>query len=57
MNRTDENLGFPDVLCILFIALKLCNVIDWNWVWVLAPMWISIILNAIVSTMEERRKR
>lgn len=22
------------------IVLKLCDVIDWHWVWVLAPFWI-----------------
>ena len=38
------NLGFFGVLTILFIALKLMNVIAWSWVWVLAPMWIGAIL-------------
>ena len=38
------NLGFFGVLTILFIALKLLNVIAWSWVWVLAPMWIGVIL-------------
>ena len=26
-------------LGILFIALKLTNVINWSWWWVLAPFW------------------
>ena len=38
------NLGFFGVLTILFIALKLLNVIAWSWVWVLAPLWIGIVL-------------
>lgn len=29
-------------LTIIFVILKLTHVIDWNWVWVLAPFWISI---------------
>lgn len=27
-------------LAIVFIVLKLTNVIDWSWIWVLAPIWI-----------------
>ena len=30
------------VLTIVFIILKLTGVIDWAWVWVLSPIWISI---------------
>ena len=37
-------LSFATVLTIVFIVLKLCGVIDWSWVWVLAPMWISFVL-------------
>ena len=29
-------------LTLLFIALKLCSVIDWSWWWVLAPTWIPM---------------
>ena len=35
------------VLQIIFIILKLTNVITWSWVWVLSPMWISLILCVI----------
>ncbi|MFV0484366.1 MAG: hypothetical protein ACK5MG_09785 [Bacteroidales bacterium] len=31
-------IGF---LTLLFIGLKSTNVIDWSWVWVLSPLWIS----------------
>ena len=27
-------------LALLFIALKLCGVIHWSWLWVLSPLWI-----------------
>lgn len=33
-------IGFCGLLTILFIALKLTNVITWSWWWVLAPLWI-----------------
>lgn len=34
--------GFPTLLTIAFIVLKLCNVITWSWWWVLAPIWIPV---------------
>ena len=39
---TNGGVGFLGALTILFIALKLTNVIDWNWWWVLAPLWIPV---------------
>ena len=35
-------LGLPTVLTIVFVVLKLVGVINWSWVWVLAPTWISL---------------
>lgn len=34
-------IGFTGLLTIAFIVLKLCNVITWKWVWVLAPLWMT----------------
>ncbi len=34
-------IGFTGLLTILFIGLKLGNVIGWSWWWVLSPIWIS----------------
>lgn len=28
---------------LLFLGLKLGNVIDWSWWWVFAPLWIPIV--------------
>ena len=33
---------FTVLLQVTFIVLKLCNVIDWSWLWVLAPTWIPV---------------
>ena len=35
---------FISELTIAFVVLKLCNVIDWSWWWVLAPLWIPLAL-------------
>lgn len=37
-------IGFPELLTIVFIVLKLTRVISWSWWWVLSPIWISISL-------------
>lgn len=38
------SIGFGDLLALAFIVLKLCGVISWPWVWVLAPIWIPLVL-------------
>lgn len=40
-NGSSGGIGFVGLLQIVFIALKLCKVIDWSWWLVLAPTWIS----------------
>lgn len=40
--NSSTGLGFASVLGIVFIVLKLCKVINWSWVWVLCPFWISL---------------
>ena len=37
---TSGGMGLLSVLGIIFIVLKLCHVIEWSWIWVLAPFWI-----------------
>lgn len=41
-------IGFAGLLTIAFIVLKLCKVINWSWVWVLSPFWISFGLVAVI---------
>jgi len=38
---TIKGTGFCSLLTIAFIILKLCKVIEWSWVWILSPLWIS----------------
>ena len=40
--------GFPGLLTLLFIGLKLTNVIDWSWVWVLSPIWITFGIGIVI---------
>ena len=43
-NRISINLAYPSLLTTVFVVLKLCEVIDWSWWWVLTPLWVSIVL-------------
>ena len=47
-STTSSGIGFPGLLAILFIALKLTGVITWSWLWVLAPIWIPFVIFVIV---------
>lgn len=49
--KTTSSLGFCDLLAVLFIALKLCKVISWNWLWVLSPIWIPLALAAVICVI------
>lgn len=44
----DSSITTLDVLAIVFIVLKLLKVITWSWLWVLCPIWGSLILALIV---------
>jgi hypothetical protein len=41
-------IGFCGLLTIVFIVLKLCKIINWSWLWVLAPLWIPTAIALIV---------
>ena len=42
------SIGLADVLLVVFVVLKLVGVITWSWLWVLSPLWISIIIKIII---------
>ena len=46
-DSSSKGLGLRDVLAVVFIVLKLIGVIDWNWWWVLSPVWIPVIIVVI----------
>lgn len=48
-SKSSGGVGFAGLLTVAFIVLKLMHVIDWGWVWVISPMWISLILGVIFA--------
>jgi hypothetical protein len=47
-NNSNGGIGFIGLLTILFIALKLTDVIAWSWLWVLSPLWIAFALGMAI---------
>lgn len=45
---TTGGITFGGLLSIVFITLKLLKVIEWSWVWVLAPLWIPLSITFII---------
>ena len=67
-NNSNNNTGMSasTVLTLIFVTLRLCNVIDWSWWWILSPVWITagiailvLIVIAIweLSNSKERARR
>ena len=43
MNKNSSSgIGILGILLIIFIVLKLLNVINWSWLVVFIPLWISL---------------
>ena len=47
------NIGglFSTLLAVAFIVLKLCHVIEWSWLLVLAPLWIPLAFTLVIITI------
>ena len=41
-NNQRDGIGFPALLFLVFLVLKLTKVISWSWWWVTAPLWIPL---------------
>ena len=47
-NSSSGGIGFFGLLTIVFIVLKLTDVINWSWLWVLSPLWGSVLLFVVL---------
>ena len=50
-NYEYNGVSFLSILFLVFLVLKLTNVIDWSWWWVTAPLWIPTIFVVILITI------
>lgn len=56
---SNSGISFGSLLTLVFIVLKLTNVIDWSWWWVLSPLWIGLSITLVILVIVvilERRK-
>jgi len=49
--NNSSGIGFFGLLGIVFITLKLLDVITWSWWWVLAPIWGPIALVLVMALL------
>lgn len=48
-NKSESGgVSLAGVVQIVFLILKLVGVISWPWIWVLSPLWISVLLTLLV---------
>lgn len=52
---TSSEISFGTILFIVFLVLKLTNVIDWSWWWVTSPLWIPLLLGLILFVFIKNR--
>ena len=45
---SSSGIGVLSTIGIVFIVLKLCGVIGWNWFWVLTPFWGQLALALVI---------
>lgn len=43
-SKTSGGLGLSGALFVLFVALRLTDHIDWAWYWIVAPLWIPLLV-------------
>lgn len=50
-SSSSSGISFTGALTVLFVGLKLTNVITWSWWWVLSPIWISLSITVVILTI------
>jgi membrane protein YdbS with pleckstrin-like domain len=65
-------ISLSSLTFLVFLVLKLCNVIDWSWWWVTAPLWIpfaavtaifvvvvlfAVVIDCITALVDNRKNR
>lgn len=57
-NTSTGGITFMGALALLLIALKLLGIIEWSWLWVLAPIWLRLcfaVLTTLILLLIRRR--
>ena len=49
--KVNNGITFWSILGLVFIVLKLCEVIEWSWWWVLAPFWFPVVVALCIGVI------
>lgn len=47
--KRSGGMGLLSGMFLLFLGLKLSNIIKWSWLWVTAPLWAGLALMLIIG--------
>ncbi|AFM54752.1 hypothetical protein P12024L_32 [Nonlabens phage P12024L] len=48
-NNNSGGTGLSGFLFLIFLILKLTDVIDWSWWWITSPLWIPLIIFVLIK--------
>jgi len=51
LNKDTSGLGLGTILFLIFLILKLTNLINWSWWWVFAPFWMPFVIIFLLFTL------
>lgn len=49
-----DGIGVVGVLGVVFVVLKLTNLIDWSWWWITAPFWGPLALVIVIAMILDK---
>lgn len=47
-NNVSGGMGVTGALGVAFVVLKLLDIIEWSWLWVLSPFWLPLVLGVVM---------
>lgn len=47
-DKANTGISGSTALFLLFLGLKLANVITWSWWWVFSPLWIPLTIVIVI---------
>ena len=50
-NEKSPGVTLVGLIFLAFLVLKLCNVIDWSWWWITAPLWAPFAIAIVGATI------
>ncbi|MNO29190.1 hypothetical protein D3C76_190980 [compost metagenome] len=64
--KSSGGISVVGLLGVVFVALKLCGVINWSWWWVTVPFWggiavvititiIAFVVTSLIEVLESKR--